>query len=95
MISLTKGFRLDIKWWVDILPTWDGVSLFLDEEWRSPADFEVDAPLMGHSCYFNGSYYSQAWSSQDSEASRRQKRESMPNLELLAIAYACVTFGAH
>jgi len=93
MISLTNGFRLDIQWWLDILPRWNGVSLFPDDEWISPENFEVDASLKGHGCYYNGSYYSQAWSSNEIKASRRSKRESIPYLELLAIAFACTTFG--
>ena len=70
-----------------------GISLFSDDEWISPDNFEVDASLKGHGCYYNGTYYSQAWSTEELNASRRSKRESMPYLELRAIGYACATFG--
>jgi len=93
MITLTNNFRSDIKWWLDILPRWNGISLFSDDEWISPDNFEVDASLRGHGCFYNGSYYSQAWSFEELQASRRSKRESMPYLELRAVAFACSTFG--
>ena len=63
MISLTNSFRLDIQWWSDILPRWSGIFLFADDAWISPENFEVDASLKGHGCYYNGLFYSQAWSS--------------------------------
>ena len=94
MISLTKGFRLDISWWLYVLPNWNGVSMFSNDEWVSPANFEVDASLLGHGCFYDGFYYSQAWSPCELLDARRFKRESMPYLELLAIAFACSTFGS-
>ena len=93
-INLNAGFRLDIKWWLHVLPSWNGVSLFYDEDWTEPDEFEVDASLLGHGCFYSPYYYSAAWSQDDLSNAMRNSRESMPYLELLAIARACATFGS-
>ena len=93
-VNLSTGFRLDIAWWLNVLPTWDGVSLFYDEIWTEPYEFEVDASLLGHGCFYYPYFYSAPWSHRELLEARRDHRFSMPYLELLAIARACSTFGS-
>ena len=93
-INLNTGFRLDIAWWLNVLPSWNGISLFYDDEWTEPLEFEVDASLVGHGCFYHPFYYSQAWSSEELLEAQREQQASMPYLELLAIARACSTFGS-
>ena len=92
-IRLNVEFRLDIKWWLFVLPTWNGISFFYDDEWVEPPEFEVDASLKGHGCYNFPFYYSEPWSPLELVEAARDKRVSMPYLELLAIARACATFS--
>ena len=91
-IRLNKEFRLDIKWWQSVLPTWNGISFFYDDDWVEPPEFEVDASLLGHGCYNFPYYYSEPWSPDELTEAARDHRVSMPFLELLAIAKACATF---
>ena len=93
-INLSRGFQLDIAWWLDVLPSWDGISLFYDEKWTEPDEFEVDASLLGHGCFYYPFYYSEPWSPRELTEAERDHRVSMPYLELLAIARACSTFGS-
>ena len=39
-IRLTKQARLDLQWWRDFLPTWNGISFFDLPEWAPVADIE-------------------------------------------------------
>ena len=91
-IRLNNEFRLDVKWWQSVLPTWSGISFFYDDDWLEPPEFEVDASLLGHGCYNFPHYYSEPWSPSELAEAARDRRESMPFLELLAIAKACATF---
>jgi hypothetical protein len=92
-IRLNNEFRLDIKWWLSVLPAWNGISFFYDDEWVEPPEFEVGASLKGHGCYNFPFYYSEPWSSSELAEAARHQRASMPYLELLAIARACATFS--
>ena len=40
-IRLTKQARLDLQWWRDFLPTWNGISFFDLPEWAPVADIEL------------------------------------------------------
>ena len=91
-INLNRGFQLDIAWWRHVLPSWDGVSFFFDDDWHEPDQFEVDASSRGYGCFYHPFYYSEPWSPFDLSEAQRDSRESMPYLELLAIARACATF---
>ena len=90
-INLNQGFRLDIAWWQHVLPSWNGVSVFFDDEWHEPDQFEVDASTLGYGCYYFPFFYSEPWSAEERLEAQRSTRDSMPHLELLAIARA--TFG--
>ena len=92
-IRLSTGLRLDLHWWLDNLPSWPGISFFYDSSWSSLDSFEVDASLSGHGCFWFPHWYSAPWSSQELTDAFVKKRESLPYLELRAIAYACATFG--
>ena len=94
-IRISMGMRLDIQWWLDVLPSWPGIFLFYDSAW-SPLDyFEVDASLVGHGCFWFPHWYSAPWSEIELKDAFVSKRVSLPYLELRAIAYACATFGSH
>jgi len=56
-ITLTLSDRLDIEWWLVFLPTWSGVSLFLDPYWSQVPElhlFTDTAGSMGFGAYFRG-----------------------------------------
>ena len=39
-LKLTKSCRSDIEWWLDYLPTWNGVGMFYEENWI--CDYEME-----------------------------------------------------
>ena len=41
-IRLNAEFQKDIQWWLTYLPSWNGVSVFYDEDWTHSADMCVD-----------------------------------------------------
>ena len=40
-IKLNAEACEDIQWWLDFLPTWNGTSVFPDDNWTSPSDLLV------------------------------------------------------
>ena len=57
-LTLNQQVRLDLVWWNNFLPTWNGHSFFLDSEWSSSPDMNLftDASLTGY-----GAFYGRAW----------------------------------
>ncbi len=57
-ISLSADFLSEVRWWRDLLPEWNGVSLIPDQQWTSNADFNLwtDASGMGFGAYWDGDY---------------------------------------
>jgi hypothetical protein len=57
-LRLNKAARLDIQWWLDYLPLWNGVSYFPDASWTSNTvvNFWTDASDIGL-----GATYSTSW----------------------------------
>lgn len=92
-VRLSLGLRLDIQWWLDVLPSWPGISLFYESSWAHLVSFEVDASILGHGCFWFPKWYSAPWSTTELVDAFVDTRVSMPYLELRAIAYACATFG--
>ncbi len=56
--SLSADFLSEVRWWHDLLPEWDGVSLIPDQQWTANADFNLwtDASGMGFRAYWDGEY---------------------------------------
>jgi len=53
-IRLNVEFQKDVQWWLQYLPTWNGVSLFYEDDWTTSADMclYTDACNVGYGCYF-------------------------------------------
>ena len=58
-IKLNVEFQKDVHWWLQYLPTWNGISLFYDEDWTTSADMclYTDACNVGYGCYFVGHWF--------------------------------------
>ena len=57
-ISIPDDFKLELCWWRTFLPSYNGVSLMLSEEWsRADQIFSVDYCLTGCGGWMNESYF--------------------------------------
>ena len=55
-IKLNQEFHWDIDWWLQYLPTWNGVSLLYELHWLTSVECQLftNASTIGFSCYFQG-----------------------------------------
>ena len=85
-ISINSEARKDIQWWLEFLPTWNGVALF-QEEIVSTDDLELytDASGLGLGGYFDGQWFSIPF--------QNTLGHSIAFLELLAIVIAVFSWG--
>jgi hypothetical protein len=96
-ITIGKAAKADLSWWYRLLVSykWSGIHHLVRN--RTPANwiFEIttDACKKARGGYFNGRWFSLAWTSSQLEAAMRTKDLSMVYLELHAIVDSCATFG--
>ena len=58
IVYLNDEFRKDIRWWIEFLPLYNGVSLIPETNWSTPDEiFSSDASLVGCGGFFMGNYY--------------------------------------
>ena len=63
-ITLNTDTRADLAWWQQFLPTWSGISFFLEEEWTLASTLHLytdAAGAIGYGAYFRGSWLSEPW----------------------------------
>ena len=89
LIRLNKDCQLDLQWWNEFLPSWNGIS-FLDlPEWALVPDFELSTDTssnLGCGAYYQGEWFSAAWLAS-------QKPLGMAYKELYPIIIACHLWG--
>ena len=86
-ISLNADSRADIQWWIDFLPSWNGVSLFQGEPVTSASiSLFTDASGLGF-----GALYGREWFSSEWPPSLRDCH--INSQELFAIVAATLTWG--
>ena len=64
IIRLTREWQLDLQWWLDFLPNWNGVYFFDLPQWAPLADFELSSDIsgkLGFGVYNNGAWFCRAW----------------------------------
>ena len=78
-------FQADIDWWLKFLPSWNGISVFYDDEWTSNMDMHLytDASDKAVAGYFNGDWF----------VLPATTSHSINWRELYAIVIAAATFG--
>lgn len=89
-ITLNKEARLDIKWWLDYLPTWNGSHKIIDPQMTPAPSIELftDASsLIGFGIFFRQAWVSEGWPRQFEKFSIQWK-------ELFPIYVACVLWGS-
>lgn len=94
-ITLSDGFRSDMRWWHAFLPKWNGVGLLYDSAWSSCESLGLwtDASTLGYGAIFGHHWFSCAWSAEERVLAARAQRESMPWMELYCVVRAAATWG--
>ena len=91
-ITLTQDFRLDIQWWQDFLPSWNGSASMLEPTWRATPDMELfmDASsTRGCGAYYQGHWFILPWS----EEFNTTPPLSIEWKELFPILLSCSIWG--
>lgn len=93
--SIPDDVRADVRWWRDFAADWNGISLLYDEEWTKAERIELftDACKSGLGALFGTEWFEARWTPAQLAAAQREKQESMPFLELLALVTAAATWG--
>ena len=88
-VRLNKAARSDIKWWLDYLPVWNGVSYFAEDTWTSNklVNFWTDASDWG--C---GGTYGHSWFSLDYSKNSSWLTRPIAWRELYAVVVAAATW---
>ena len=92
---ITPAARADIRWWLEFLPQWNGISLLYDAHWLAADALELftDACNTGYGAVCGDEWFAGAWSPAQLRAATRKERISMPFLELHTLVQAAATWG--
>ena len=63
-LRLNKECRLDLQWWNQFLPVWNGISFFDLPDWAPVPNFELATDAsgsLGFGAYHQGEWFSAAW----------------------------------
>jgi hypothetical protein len=93
--SADSDMRHDLAWWHSHLTSWNGVSLIRELRWTDTIVLRLttDACLAGYGACYGNEWFQGHWTDDDLVRARREQRESMPYLELMALLYAAATWG--
>ena len=90
-IRINSECRSDIKWWLEFLPSWNGISMFYEDNWSNNIDLELwtDASDIGAGAYFQGKWIMLPFTGKYEYCVSK----SIAWRELFAIVIAIVTWG--
>jgi hypothetical protein len=93
-VYLTDVCRADMYMWSDFLDSWNGVSLFLDDNITDSADFHLytDASGIGYAGIFHNKWFQGTWP--PGFNTRTNTAANMARLELFPVIVAAVLWGA-
>ena len=89
-LPLSQEAKLDLKWWLEILPHWSGKSLILESQWTSSKAMELFTDASGKDgwgAYWRGKWITDRWSN-------AQLKMSIAWKELYAIVLSVHTWGS-
>ena len=88
-LRLNKNAKLDIAWWIEFLPTWQGTAMILESEWTPSTSMSLFTDASGEhgwGAYWSGRWLQGQWSSSDTSQDIAWK-------ELFAIVQAVNSWG--
>ena len=90
-LHLNAASRMDILWWRDFLPLWNGRAPILDTVWTPANSLQLytDASAkLGFGAYFQGSWFRAPW-----KPKQDHRHKSIEWQELFAIVAAAIAWG--
>jgi len=95
IIQITTEFRRDTNWWRAFISKWNGVGIWLDDDWTeaNALQLSTDASLTGYGAVCGNDWLHGRWTHEQLATAKRNSRESLPYLELLSLVLAASTFG--
>ena len=88
-INLNAEARKDIQWWLDFLPTWNGISVFPDDIWTPASElliFTDASSKIGYGAYCKRDWFCGAWPP-------HLQGQSIQWKELFTIYLSCAVWG--
>jgi hypothetical protein len=95
---LSADMKKDLQWWINLAPSWNGVSLLSADQWSSSPLIELytDACDTGYGAVYGNEWFYGEWTVDELHRARNEKNtrvsRSMPFLELLAAVKAAATW---
>lgn len=88
-VRINKAARMDIEWWVEYLPTWNGVGYFPESHWTSNLEMNLwsDSSDIGL-----GATFGTAWLLQDHRNNSDWRSRPIVWRELYAVVLAAATW---
>ena len=91
-ISLTTECKKDFQWWLDFLPSWNGVAMMLDTHYSFAEDMEICTDVSGTHGF--GACYCSDWLRGNWEPFQTlESGKSIAWQELFAVVIACLAWG--
>jgi hypothetical protein len=90
-VRINKAARLDIQWWSEYLPTWNGISYFTDEHWTHNMTINLwtDSSDLGM-----GATFQTAWLMEDHRDDAAWLKRPIVWRELYAVVIAAATWAS-
>lgn len=94
-LVLPDGFQKDIAWWLEFLPTWNGISILGDLTWRSSDSLHLytDASGWGFGAVLGNQWMHGPWTAAEKASASKARGLDMSFLEFLALFKAIATWG--
>jgi hypothetical protein len=97
-IPLSTDFHDDVRWWLQFMTDWNGISLLWDLQWMDTSDIlqpHTDACVEGFAAVCGRDWFHARWTAEQQRLAQNDNmsRDSMPWKELYAIVTAAATWG--
>lgn len=95
---LSPDMKKDLQWWIQLAPSWNGISLLDGQQWEDAPLIELytDACESGYGAVYGNQWFCGEWSEEELHRGRNEKNtrvsRSMPFFELLAAVKAAAAW---
>ncbi|XP_043216964.1 uncharacterized protein LOC122379098 [Amphibalanus amphitrite] len=91
-VTIRRDTRLDLDWWLEMLPDWNGTAPLIHPTWTPAADLHLytDASTVGFGGFCGAAWFSAPWPEATAEWA-----DSISWLEMIPILAACLLWGSH
>ena len=80
---------MDVAWWIEFLPVWNGSERIFDVEHQPAVHFSSDASLIGYGAHYDHRFIQGSWSQEEIH----RGCTAIHVLEMAAVIFACAAFA--